>query len=151
LRGWKCDRNHTPYTFISRYEYKRTFQNNETLVIHIREVLWVPMIHTHEADIIRIFSLPTAADFVRAINTLCKKSIHGVDGMLGSPLDCTMQTRWKNCPVEWYGCFKGRSKGMPSIVLLEEAAANHHLWFWHASYGYPGSLNDMNTGNFPLA
>jgi hypothetical protein len=33
------------------------FQNNETLVMHIREVLWVPMIHTHEADIIRIFSL----------------------------------------------------------------------------------------------
>jgi hypothetical protein len=58
LHGWKCDQNHTPYTFISRYEYKRTFQNNETLVMYIREVLWVPMIHTHEADIIRIFSLP---------------------------------------------------------------------------------------------
>jgi hypothetical protein len=25
-------------------------------VMHIREVLWVPMIPTHEADIIRIFS-----------------------------------------------------------------------------------------------
>jgi hypothetical protein len=24
--------------------------------MHIREVLWVPMIHTHEADIIRILS-----------------------------------------------------------------------------------------------
>jgi hypothetical protein len=33
------------------------FQNNETLVMRIREVLvWVPMRHTHEADIIRIFS-----------------------------------------------------------------------------------------------
>ncbi len=72
LRGWKCDRNHTPYTFISRYEYKRTFQNNETLVMHIREeVLWVPMIvHTHEADIIRIFSLPWCRLWLLFVTTI---------------------------------------------------------------------------------
>ncbi len=47
LRKWKCDRNLTPYVFISRYEYKRMFQKNETLVMYIlHEVLWVPMIHT---------------------------------------------------------------------------------------------------------
>lgn len=61
--------------------------------------------------------------------------------MLGS-LDC-MQTNWKNCPVEWQGYFKGgNSRKMSTIVL--EAACDHNLWFWHASYGYPGSFNDIN-------
>ena len=30
----------------------------------------------------------------------------------------------------------------PTIIL--EAACDYHTWFWHASYGYPGSLNDIN-------
>ena len=28
-----------------------------------------------------------------------------------------------------------------------EAACDHHLWFWHASYGYGGALNDINIMN----
>ncbi len=28
-----------------------------------------------------------------------------------------------------------------------EAAADYHLWFWHASFGYAGSLNDLNILN----
>jgi hypothetical protein len=45
-------------------------------------------------------------------------------GMVGS-LD-----RWKNCPIAWQQSFKGRSKGMSTIVL--EAAADYNFWFWHA-------------------
>ena len=96
------------------------------------------------AKIYRIYKdeylrLPTAAD-LKSVTTL-HKAVHGVPGMIGS-LDC-MQTKWKNCPIEWQGCFKGQSKGMSTIVL--EAGCDFHLWFWHVSYGYPGSLNDGNV------
>jgi hypothetical protein len=81
--------------------------------------------------------IPTATD-LRAINELHKR-VHGVEGMLGS-LDC-MHTYWKNCPVAWQQSFKGKQSG-PTIVL--EAAADYNLWFWHASYGYAGAMNDLN-------
>jgi hypothetical protein len=57
--------------------------------------------------------------------------------MIGS-LDCS-HTYWKNCPKAWQGSYNGKEK-MPSIVL--EAISEYHLFFWHASYGYTGSLND---------
>jgi hypothetical protein len=56
-------------------------------------------------------------------------------------LDC-MQTRWKNCPIAWQQSFKGRSKGMSTIVLV--AAADYNLWFCHAACGFSGALNDGN-------
>lgn len=28
-----------------------------------------------------------------------------------------------------------------------EATCDHHLWFWHALYGYTGSLNDIKFMN----
>lgn len=72
--------------------------------------------------------LPTDND-VKAIFNL-HHSIHGIKGMFGS-LDCS-HTYWKNCPKAWQGSFKGKEQ-KPSVVL--EAIADHHLWFWHASYG----------------
>jgi hypothetical protein len=84
--------------------------------------------------------VPTAAD-LKAINELHNR-VHGVEGMLGS-LDC-MHTYWKNCPVAWQQSFKGKQSG-PTIVL--EAVADYHLWFWHASYGYAGAMNDLNILN----
>ena len=83
--------------------------------------------------------LPDAKD-LRNILSLHGR-VHGVPGMLGS-LDC-MQTRWKNCPIGWQQSFKGRSKGMATIVL--EAACDYNLWFWHAAYGFSGALNDGNV------
>ncbi len=83
--------------------------------------------------------LPTPADLKNI--TALHERVHGVPGMVGS-LDC-MQTRWKNCPLAWQQSFKGRSKGMSTIVL--EAAADYNLvWFWHAAYGFSGALNDGN-------
>ena len=38
-----------------------------------------------------------------------------------------------------------RKSGKPTIVL--EALADHNLWFWHHSFGYPGSLNNINIWN----
>ena len=84
--------------------------------------------------------LPTQAD-VKAVTRL-HKHVHGVDGMFGS-LDC-MHTYWNKCPVAWQSSYKGKGH-KPSIVL--EAIADHHMWFWHASYGYAGTLNDINILN----
>ncbi|MCU0336748.1 MAG: transposase, partial [Sediminibacterium sp.] len=64
---------------------------------------------------------------------------HGVRGMIGC-LDC-MHIGWKNCPVAWQGQFQGKDK-IPTVVL--EAVADYNLWFWHASFGYAGTLNDIN-------
>ena len=62
--------------------------------------------------------------------------------MFGS-LDC-MHTYWKNCPVAWQGSYQVKER-KPSIVL--EAVADHNMWFWHAAYGYAGTLNDLNILN----
>ncbi|KAL7475092.1 hypothetical protein ACHAW6_001021, partial [Cyclotella cf. meneghiniana] len=57
--------------------------------------------------------------------------------MLGS-LDSS-HTIWKNCPKAWTGSYQGRENN-PDIVL--EGILDYHLFFWHASYGYAGILND---------
>jgi Plant transposon protein len=80
---------------------------------------------------------PTEDD-LRKITKL-HKQVHGVDGMLGS-LDCT-HTFWKNCPKGWQGSYKGK-EGKPTIAM--EAMADYQVFFWHASYGYTGTLNDIS-------
>ena len=82
--------------------------------------------------------LPTPND----LKSLCRlhEFIHGVQGMVGS-LDCC-HTYWKMCPVAWQGSYRNGKEKHPSIVL--EAIADYHLFFWHASYGYSGTLNDLN-------
>ena len=67
------------------------------------------------------------------------KDIHGLHGMLGS-LDVT-KVHWANCPVALKGQFEGK-EGYPTIGL--EAVADYNLWIWHSSFGFPGSLNDIN-------
>lgn len=64
----------------------------------------------------------------------------GFPGMLGS-IDC-MHWEWKNCPKGKQGQFTGRSK-KPTIIL--EAVATYDLWIWHAFFGLPGSMNDINV------
>ena len=85
---------------------------------------------------------PTSHD-LKAVMKL-HQSVHmGMAGMMGS-LDC-MHTYWDKCPVAWQGAFRNGAKKKPSIVL--EAACDYHLFFWHASYGYAGTLNDINILN----
>ena len=36
---------------------------------------------------------------------------------------------------------------MPAQTVVLEALADYHLWFWHASFGHAGSLNDLNILN----
>ena len=115
-----------PHAFIDYFQMSRPYArvcciefDNAIKTIYMRE--WL--------------RLPTKAD-LRSIVKLHKQQ-HGVDGMVGS-LDCS-HTYWKNCPKAWQGSYKGKEK-MPSIVL--EAICDYNLFFWHASYGYTGNLND---------
>ncbi|XP_052173306.1 uncharacterized protein LOC127788748 [Diospyros lotus] len=64
----------------------------------------------------------------------------GFPGMLGS-IDC-MHWKWKNCPTAWQGMYTGHCHE-PTIIL--EAVASQDLWIWHAFFGLPGSLNDINV------
>ena len=65
--------------------------------------------------------------------------------MFGS-LDC-MHIPWKNCPMAWKGSYTtGKDKKtQPTLVL--EALCDYNLWFWHAAFGFAGSLNDINILN----
>ena len=86
------------------------------------------------------FRIPTPYDIKRTAKL--HKVVHGVSGMFGS-LDCT-HTYWKNCAKGWAGSYSGKEH-KPSIVL--EAIVDHHTFFWHASYGYAGRMNDINIFN----
>ena len=91
----------------------------------------------YESEFLR---LPTKED-LKSLLKLHKKQHHS-NGMFGS-LDCC-HTHWKNCPKAWQGSFKGKEK-KPTIVL--EGIVDYHLYFWHASYGYAGTMNDLNILN----
>uniref|UniRef100_A0A0D3D7H8 DDE Tnp4 domain-containing protein n=1 Tax=Brassica oleracea var. oleracea TaxID=109376 RepID=A0A0D3D7H8_BRAOL len=80
---------------------------------------------------------PTAADLERL---LAVGEYRGFPGMIGR-IDC-MHWEWKNCPTAWKGQY-ARSSGKPTIFL--EAVASYDLWIWHAFFGPPGTLNDINV------
>jgi hypothetical protein len=80
---------------------------------------------------------PTKEDLKNITKLL--QVVHGTEGLLGS-LDCT-HTFWKNSPKGWQGSYKGK-EAKPTIVM--EAMSDYNLFFWHASYGYTGTLNDIS-------
>ncbi|XP_048632505.1 putative nuclease HARBI1 isoform X1 [Brassica napus] len=80
---------------------------------------------------------PTPADLQRLLDIGEQR---GFPGMIGS-IDC-MHWEWKNCPTAWKGQYS-RGSGKPTIVL--EAVASYDLWIWHAFFGPPGTLNDINV------
>ncbi|XP_024008056.1 putative nuclease HARBI1 [Eutrema salsugineum] len=80
---------------------------------------------------------PTPEDLQRLLDVGQER---GFPGMIGS-IDC-MHWEWKNCPTAWKGQYT-RGAGKPTIVL--EAVASYDLWFWHAFFGPPGTLNDINV------
>uniref|UniRef100_A0A0D3CIB6 DDE Tnp4 domain-containing protein n=1 Tax=Brassica oleracea var. oleracea TaxID=109376 RepID=A0A0D3CIB6_BRAOL len=80
---------------------------------------------------------PTPADLQRLLHV---GEYRGFPGMIGS-IDC-IHWEWKNCPTAWKGKYS-RGSGKPTIVL--EAVASYDLWIWHAFFGPPGTLNDINV------
>lgn len=77
-------------------------------------------------------------DDVRRV--LQRSEQRGFPGMLGS-MDCS-KWKWKACPTAWQGQYRGKEK--VSTVTLE-AIADESLWIWHAFFGMPGCLNDINV------
>lgn len=53
-----------------------------------------------------------------------------------------MHWKWEKCPIAWHGMYTGHCRE-PTIIL--EAVASQDLWIWHAFFGMPGSLNDINV------
>ncbi|XP_048613495.1 uncharacterized protein LOC111213889 [Brassica napus] len=99
-------------------------------------------LHHFTDGIIQLFGdeylrLPTTEDLQRLLDMGEKR---GFPGMVGS-IDC-MHWEWKNCPTAWKGQY-ARGHGKPTIVL--EPVASQDLWIWHAFFGLPGTLNDLNV------
>lgn len=90
--------------------------------------------------------IPTAED-LQGMNTLHQHQ-YGVPGMMGS-LDCSY-THWKNCPKAWQVSSKGNEEKNSTTIksyIVMEALCDYHLWIWHISYGYAGTMNDLNILN----
>jgi len=47
----------------------------------------------------------------------------------------------ENCPTALKGQFQGKEK-YASLAL--ESVVDYNLWFWDASFGFPGTMNDIN-------
>ncbi|CAN1163064.1 hypothetical protein LINPERPRIM_LOCUS32461 [Linum perenne] len=81
---------------------------------------------------------PNAKDIQRLLHVGEQR---GFPGMLGS-IDC-MHWAWKNCPTTWHGQYARGDHRTPTIML--EAVASQDLWIWHAFFGLPCTLNDINV------
>ena len=80
---------------------------------------------------------PTESD-ARKIVDLHEK-VQKIPGKMGS-LDVT-KVHWKTCPIAWKGQFQGQQK---YAGLGLEPVVDNNLWFWHAGFGFPGTLNVIN-------
>ena len=123
---------------VPPHAFRDYFQMSKTMSKNCVDRFNRKMIEIYHAEYLR----PPTPEDLKNIVALHKSVHRGIDGMFGS-LDC-MHTYWKNCPYAFQGSFKGKEK-KASIVL--EAVSDHHLFFWHASYGYAGTLNDINIMN----
>lgn len=79
---------------------------------------------------------PTQDDMTRILSAYEARGWVGCAGCL----DC-MHWTWGLCPKAYAGQFKGKER-KPTCVL--EAICDNELWIWHASFGWPGSMNDLN-------
>lgn len=75
---------------------------------------------------------------IRNATRLLHKEKHGVAGMFGS-LDC---------PKAWRASYVSDNDEKRTLLLaLLGVIADYNMWFWHASFGYVGSLNDLKILN----
>ncbi|XP_033135115.1 putative nuclease HARBI1 isoform X1 [Brassica rapa] len=110
--------------------------------LRLGETTALSCLHNFTDGIIQLFGIeylrrPTPEDLQRLLDI---GEARGFPGMVGS-IDC-MHWEWKNCPTAWKGQYT-RGSGKPTIVL--EAVASQDLWIWHAFFGPPGTLNDINV------
>jgi hypothetical protein len=80
---------------------------------------------------------PTAQDTKRILKVAEGRGFPGMMGLL----DC-MHWSWNNCPTVYKVIYRGKEKE-PEIIL--EAVALYDLWIWHAFFGLPGALKNINV------
>jgi hypothetical protein len=80
---------------------------------------------------------PNEADICRLLSIGEQR---GFPGMLGS-IDC-MHWKCEKCPIAWHEMYTGHCRE-PTIII--EAVASQDFWIWHAFFGMPESLNDINV------
>jgi hypothetical protein len=83
-----------------------------------------------------VISPPTLQDCIRLSE---ENGARGFPGCLGS-IDC-QHWYWAMCPSAHHGHYLGKP-GKPTVVL--EAVCDRNLYFSHADFGFPGSLNDIS-------
>lgn len=110
--------------------------------LRLAEATALSCLHNFTDGIIQLFGdeylrRPTSEDLQRLLDIGEKQ---GFPGMVGS-IDC-MHWEWKNFSTVWKGQY-ARGSGKPTIVL--EAVASHDLWIWHAFFGPPGTLDNINV------
>ncbi|XP_056849930.1 uncharacterized protein LOC108840392 isoform X2 [Raphanus sativus] len=151
IRLWNDYFSETP-TYLPNL-FRRRFRMNKSLFMHIVDRLSNEVQYfreTHDAlgrkslsplqkctAAIRVLAYGSAAD---TVDEYLRLECRGFPGMIGS-IDC-IHWEWKNCPSAWKGQY-ARGSGKPTIVL--EAVASFDLWIWHAFFGLPGTLNDINV------
>uniref|UniRef100_A0A0D3D2J6 DDE Tnp4 domain-containing protein n=1 Tax=Brassica oleracea var. oleracea TaxID=109376 RepID=A0A0D3D2J6_BRAOL len=86
---------------------------------------------------IRLLAYGSAAE---TVDEYLRLEQRGFSGMIGS-IDC-MHWEWKNCPSAWKGQY---TRGSGKLTIVLEAVASQDLWIWHAFFGPPGTLNDINV------
>ncbi|XP_056844273.1 uncharacterized protein LOC130496316 [Raphanus sativus] len=109
--------------------------------VRLGETTAAKCLHHFTAAIIHLFGdqylrQPTPEDLQRLLQIGEER---GFPGMVGS-IDC-MHWKWKNCPSTWKGMY---SRGTRKPTLVLEAVASYDLWIWHAFFGAPGTMNDLN-------
>jgi hypothetical protein len=125
---------------IASVHFDQGFGMSETLIHKTTRRFWDAIIKAFKGTYLRMPNLTEA----RAISD--RNASRGLPGCLGS-IDC-MHWYWGNCPNGLKGMYKGRDK-FPSVVL--EAVADMDYRIWHASFGTPGSVNDITiTSRSPL-
>jgi glutathione S-transferase len=85
---------------------------------------------------------PTEDDLRRILKI---NTNHIFPGCVGS-IDCEHWS-WEACLIQFSGQFKGKEK-KPTIVL--KAVADGECCIWHAAFGDPGNLNDLNILDMSL-
>nr|XP_023874274.1 uncharacterized protein LOC111986818 [Quercus suber] len=121
--------------------FRRRFRMSRSLFLRIKSSLEEKdeyfVQKRNAAGVLEYLRSPNSSDIARLLRV---GESRGFPGMLGS-IDC-MHWKWKNCPSGWKGQYTGHSRE-PTIIL--EAVASYDLWIWHAFFGLPGSLNDINV------
>src|SRR6266498_1960609 len=111
-------------------------------IVRIGESTVIKSLERLVKAIVQIFGeeyLRSSNDFDTA-RLLAIGESRGFPGMLGS-LDC-MHWKWKNYPSAWQGMYSGH---LHERTIILEAVDSQDLWIWHAFFGFPGSLNDINV------